>query len=111
MSAPEQANSTKCPNVLGELREALKDAPVRIVRSAFGVPYVAMSQVYALRLLDAFAAAHPGLMDLTTAGPQCPAHLVDWFEKTPQMYCLARPSELCPIGEPCPVMASRRKRP
>jgi hypothetical protein len=93
MSAPEQANWTKCPTALDELRDALALPP--------GHWLTAQIQ----RAFNTFAAAHPGLVDLTIAGPQCPACSV-----TPGLkpFCDSDWGGVyCPVGEPCPVMAER----
>lgn len=59
-------------------------------------------------VLDAWAEKHP-FWGRGIAGPECPAWKTG-LEKTPRQYCLARPSELCPTGSPCPVLRRRGER-
>jgi hypothetical protein len=93
-------------DALAELREAIltdrKDADEN--------SSVDLDGWYAcLGLLDHFAAAHPGLVDLTLCGPQCPAYGVagqrnhkDRCWVSGDMYRTDAPT-----GQPCPVLAAR----
>jgi len=56
--------------------------------------------------LDAFAAEHPGIVDLTVCGPQCPAIAGPLCA---HMTYRRNMSVFAPTGQPCPVLAERSK--
>lgn len=87
-------------SVLDELREAVTDQREH-ERAGEGSSWNdALDE--ALAALDVFEAAHPGLVDLTICGKQCP---VCWLPlaafATTKPLCLAM-SKDAPVGEPCP---------
>lgn len=95
---------------LDELREALKKKAWQVTVN-YGEVVVAIDDVN--RIIDAYAAAHPGLVDLTTCGPACPAwHMGsddtsgrDWCTEG---FCGGRVSlSEAPTDQPCPVLAKR----
>ena len=60
-------------------------------------------------ILDTFADAHPGLVDLTLCGPQCQAYGTVMGEP----YCIvdseaANEMVDAPTGQPCPVLEARK---
>lgn len=82
---------------LDELRKALNE----LYR---GKPYIGVMEA-----IDTFAASHPGLADLSTCGPQCPAWTnggchPDWCAV---LYLSLSESSHAPTGQPCPVLKDR----
>jgi hypothetical protein len=85
---------------LAELREALKAAAGADEHDT----WVVLHRDSVDEVFIAFAAAHPGLIDLTLCGPQCPAWNNEDYDYPP----------LCDVSfdaahtnQPCPVIARR----
>ena len=85
---------------LDELRSAIFQASLYIGEGrTLSVPLDT-----ALAAISDFERDHPGLVDLTVCGPQCPAY---WGEDD-EPVCWARANiEAVRIGEACPVLAWR----
>jgi len=85
-------------NPLDELRE------MALRRS--GIP---ADQTLSLNDIDAFAAAHPHLVDLSVCGPQCPA-CTNCMGELSCIVLSERVNETidAPTGSPCPVMEGRK---
>lgn len=78
--------------VLDELREEMWDTRLDGMNE------------YAVQVIDRFESKHPGLVDLTACGSQCPAH---WLP----LAALPSTKPLCvvmhkdaPVGEMCPAL-------
>lgn len=99
--AAQKGNRT---SVLDELRAALETAAAEAYD-----PKHKLATRYCIGLLDKFAAAHPGLVDLSLCGPQCPAWTQvvfdhdEGFDECESMHCDA------PTGSHCPVLEARKE--
>ena len=93
-------------NPLNELRKALEAIEFYEMKIMHGQSAAAeiMDRGEVLAALDAFAAAHHGLVDLTLCGPQCPSSKTwPWGETT----CFVLKGLVAPLGKPCPVLAQK----
>ena len=89
-------------NVMEKLREAVLELAPEEVE-----PWTLRGDEV-LAAIDAFAAAHPHIVDLTVCGPQCPAW-TKFEDCTEFCECDDRIAPYyAPTGSPCPVMEGRK---
>ena len=84
-----------------ELRAVLDSIP--IVADGSDSYHVCLAHV--LYALDAWAEKHPGLVDLTICGPQCPAYRTELDPDCARGRMCARTK----TGQPCPLVGARRR--